>query len=346
MSNPNLQPKRIVRSDGVETTVYVNPNKNRKSNDRVISSTQMASSVTESDNGKSVVDEVIASIKNLKSVSLTYVDYRDSLDDDKDAVSMFLAGDLDGLNERVFGNYDDFDNRMESIVSYANEELREYDMDWNDLDYDEQDEIRFALEEKDDSDVLGQLIRNTGVKLVTYDIESVTDAIEKYCTDDNGNVDDEMVNRLTWGNYDNFDERTAFVKDYMGKLGFDTSSEGFDKSAHSLVANGAYDWHSGVQMGFIFTADIEDVNVGIWSEEQQRTLDEREISFSQNAFFGMIDRFNGSGMLEEFPTGNEVKITATKEKPIQLDSNTGGYGWDEIVGGSTSLNVSLKSEWK
>lgn len=343
----HLQPKQTVRSDGVTTTVYVNPDKGNKDERIAAASNTAPSAVQSQDQGSELAAKIADEIRNgSQTFSLTYVDYRDSFDGNDKIVQAFLTGDLDAISEEIDG-WDDYENRLESVKHYAGDILREYDLEWDDLDPDEQDEIRFAMEEKDDSNAFDQLIKNTSNKVVRYDLESVQDALYNYCADDEGNVDQDKLDHLTWGINNNFDDRVAFVKSYLGNLGFDTESEEFDKQARSLVGNGNYDWHEGVQMGYTFRADITDVNVNEWNSEENRMMTERDIAFKDEAWFGMIDRYNGSGWVENFPVSEKgVTFTASLEKPVQLDSKAGGYGWEEITGGTYGMDPRIDSTWK
>jgi len=348
MSNPNLVPKPITDKNGKSTTVLVNPDKGVS--DATVARVSGASTpvaaaqVAEDTETRAILDAAIEKVKASNGYELTYVDYRSSLADNKEGMNAFLSGDGDALNEHVFEGWDDGDNRYEGVKMAANDVLREHGYDWDDLEPDEQDELREAIEEKDTSDPLKDLLRNTPAQLVKYDIDNAYEAVNEFCKDANGEVDTDKFYNMMDGSNDNFDDRVAFVTDYLDKLGFETTTDDAKAAVNSLVANGNYNWHEGVQMGFTFRTDIDDVHVGEYFDGEEHT--ERDITFTEPVNFGMIDRWNGSGFVEEFtPKRGGVTFTATKEKPVELDG-TGGYGWDNIVGGTYGMNANVKSEWK
>jgi len=346
MSNPNLVPKPITDKNGKNTTVLVNPDKGVNDTTAArVSAASVAPPAAATSDDDTVVNKAIAEIKASKGYELVGVQYDDNFNDNKEVINAFLGGDQDAISDFLIG-IDSSDELMDSVIAVANDVLSKHGMNWNDLDDDEQDEIREEIQDKDTSDIYGGLLRNTSDQLVTYNIENVIDALSKQL-DFNNDDDADKRNFLTDGSQDNFDERVDFVEKYLDSLGFDLSGEDAQNNLRSLVANGNYDWHEGVQMGFTFSAGIQDLNIGEYDVETSTMKEEREITFTNTVNFGMIDRYNGSGWVEEFPVkANGVSFTADKGKPVELDSSTNGYGWGEIVGGVSGMGADVISRWK
>lgn len=95
-----------------------------------------------------------------KSYELVYVDYRDELSDEQ--VAAIVRGDIDSLWESI----DEWENesRWEGARYVIGDTFS--DEEWESLTRDEQEEVRVAIEERDSSDVIGQLIRHTSDPLL------------------------------------------------------------------------------------------------------------------------------------------------------------------------------------
>jgi hypothetical protein len=88
----------------------------------------------------------------------------------KEQMSMILAGQWNDAENDVDENFSD--NAYEEAITTARTEINEaveegrFDREWDELDQDEQDEARHAVEERDDSDPVKDLLRNTPDQLL------------------------------------------------------------------------------------------------------------------------------------------------------------------------------------
>lgn len=122
-----------------------------------------------------LTEEIKAKIIGLldKSYSLRYVDYRESLEENLEAVQKSIhAGDYEAVDEAI----EDYDGDWEAVEEIIKELKREVE---NKLEVSEEDaeafveemkeELREKIEERDTSNPLKDLLRNTGKVVMFYD---------------------------------------------------------------------------------------------------------------------------------------------------------------------------------
>ena len=201
-----------------------------------------------------------------KHYELIYVDYRDVLYDHLDRVQDAIQGNYEPLDELIDDCYWDDSDSLHYILkeSLPQEIKRKY----NELEDDEieelieeyEDDLSEAIHERDESDPLKDLIRNTGEVVFFYDIATETE----------------------WN--DNIDENVKIIKK---ALKIKLKDETYDKVLRSLVINAYY----GGRLVIYFNAKISK-----WMDINNENF---VIEFT-NPVIALIDNENGSGNHEEF----------------------------------------------
>ncbi|MFD0046992.1 hypothetical protein ACFVGV_17560 [Pseudarthrobacter scleromae] len=99
---------------------------------------------------------------------LRFVRYDDRLS--KEQIGMVLSGQWNEAENDVDERFSD--SAYDESVRIVTEELEtavlegRFDREWDELDSDEQDAVCYAIEERDDSDPVKDLLRNTGPQLM------------------------------------------------------------------------------------------------------------------------------------------------------------------------------------
>lgn len=182
-------------------------------------------------------------------------------------------------------------------------------LDDDDVDTDKFDALAEAIREKDDSDPMPQLLRNTPEKLMRLTLEQ---------PGGDGLYD---------GNVDGVDEaREAKIAKILGSKGLDVSTPGAKEAIGDLVADGPQYWHEGVDLDVIYFDDVQGSTI---YNQEDGLVAPRDLTF-QNPHVVLIDRVNGSGHDVQF--AGAATAAATEMNPVKLDaSKMHGY-WDETAG--------------
>jgi hypothetical protein len=332
----NLTPTQIVDKNGKTTTVHKNLDKGASDAVNRVAGVTPSTSSVESSGGP--YEQVLSAInKGDEKFSLAYVNYDDKLMDGQ--IESYLSGTIDDVIEEIDNVFSD--SVYEAAVDIAKEKLAAVDIEWDDLEPEDQDELRFAIMDKDESNPVNDLVRNTPSQLMravlgdnmsgeAVDYAANHDTSDFETGDENTFGGEDFVSTVQWGRNDRASEaRIKVLQDILGDRGFDvTSKEALDNLAE-LVDNGPYDWHEGVSAEIIWYGDISDANVGEWVDGEQK--DERRLEFGDSAHVLLIDKYNGSGHEVEF-SGGGINTTINKDNPAVLDSKAVGYGWDEVAG--------------
>ena len=344
----NLTPVPIVDKNGRSTTVHKNLSADNEAAKRSANVTPPISA-TDVDEAPDVA-KIIESIGD-KKFSLLFVAYDDQLRGDQ--MTKYLSGDTDSLEEEITENFSD-------AVYYAAEEEAKgitsaAGYDWDDLDWEEQQEVRLAIEEKDDSDPIGDLVRNTHSQLMrTRLADNIETAAHDYTnshdttdfeTGGEGVFGDDFISVVRSGHNDRSSEaRVLVLQELLGDRGFDVTSDEAVANLQELVENGPFDWHEGVTPEIIWYGDISSANVGEYIDGEQKT--ERRLDFGDEAHVLLIDRYNGSGH-EVSLKGGAINATVSTDNPVILDSDSSnGYGWDEVAGvHKPAYKNDIDSEW-
>lgn len=322
MSRDHLVEKKTVRSDGVLTTVHVNPDKGAASPNaermaNVPSAPSVAGFPVQQSEELQAYNEAVKSMKEriiAEKPQLIYIDRGDSIDS-KSALDGYLRGDYEGIDELL----DEWvsESAHEGARSYLREICQEFDMDVNDLDVEDEDELMNTLHENDSSDVLKDLLRNTNNQLMEYSFGGFMDMAD--------DLDTEY-------DLDTHEGRVGALSDILRPLGVDVDSEEGKKAIDSIVGNNGY-WHEGVRVSAIFYGDVTDFNTYNYDKETGESYDARKVTFSGKAQVGILDPWNGAGWIDEVPLREEgLQFTATADKPVHIDGQNGGYGWDDVAG--------------
>lgn len=263
-------------------------------------------------------------------VLLRFVDYDDKLT--KDQMGMILSGDWNDAENDVEDRFSD--SAYDEAVKVATEELEtavqegRFDREWDELDSDEQDEARYAVEARDDSDPVKDLLRNTTPQLLRTSLGQPSERLPEP--------------RFASGHHlDNggFQARKKVIADLLKESGADTSAEGVDEALGELIDNGPWDWHEGVQLDVIFYADIADAVPATRFDTDPDAGKEKVLEFARPHIL-LIDKWNGSGhdvvvpaplkrtLAKPAEDGSEVPRTGR----VYLDDSGDGYSWDDVCG--------------
>jgi hypothetical protein len=242
--------------------------------------------------------------------TLWYPSYDDELSDDQ------VLAIFDGKWEKVEGDFDDWllDSKWDACKYIIDDILGKedsallQDTEWF-------DELRFAIEERDDSFPLKTLAGSTS-KLMRYDLEV---GFGDCCFQDD----------------DDFEADVKAVAEAVG-LDFDGYEAHRDQIAAMLrEANGGH-------LYVIWHDDVEDVVMGICNKEWGNDLAPSTITW-ENPHLIVLDTLNGSGYASDDP----LPITITKpfdREMFRLDAaRTGrGYTWTDTTGGVTESAYECK----
>jgi hypothetical protein len=266
---------------------------------------------------------------NTAPVSLRFVDYDDRLTAEQ--MNMILAGAWTDAENDVDENFSD--NAFEEATRIAETEINaafeggRYDREWDELESDEQDTARYAVEERDDSDPVKDLLRNTPDQLMRTSLGTPESLLKDRWA--------AAGSRLDGGG---FEARQKAVSDLLAASGMDTSAEGVQDEIAALVNEGPYDWHEGVQLDVIWYGGVEDA-VPTPRFESPETEGQKVLEFAKPHVL-LIDKWNGSGHEVVIPAPLKRTLTRVgyddQEAPqtgrAYLDSDAGGYGWDAVAG--------------
>lgn len=239
-----------------------------------------------------VRDELLKRIDG-KTYPLVYVDYRDELSDK--SVAAIVKGDYETLDEENWEwESDSRDESAKTIIEELFQEIDDLEFDFDEFfGTEEYDEVRFAVEDRDDSEPYKQLCRNTGNTLLR--IEAIGE--------DNG-----------WA----FQEVTpAQILDQIG----------FERSEHNVKAIDKclleVSPEFGVTMGYwVIGADIEVLyNLPVREGDYEVEI--------VNPFLFLGNPFSGRGWITEVALEGIVTV---QRSDLRSDKDAFGYSVQEIFG--------------
>jgi hypothetical protein len=257
---------------------------------------------------QAVFDRALAALP--EKCDLVYINYDDKLTDEQ--LRSLLAGNP--LYEDNFFSQWESDCRYQSAVEIIEENVLSEDvlrLEGADM----VDELRFALEERDESDPLRDLLGNTPQKWFRYylDVDLPASLFEDE-TDINGYVDD-VFNAVPI-------ERTPVLETRIREMIENASYGGglylyWHGDAEPLVS-AAQRWNG-------------------WSDHQDPTPLTLTVV---NADLLVLDRLNGSGADCDLPLGTTITVAYDPEN-LHLDSGNGSWS-DWICGGlSATVNADV-----
>ena len=263
-------------------------------------------------------------------VSLRFVNYDDQLT--KDQMSMILEGNWNDaendVDEVFLENATDEAERIAKEEINAAYEAGTFDREWDDLDEDEKAEARYAVEARDDSDPVKDLLRTTPNQLLRTSLGNPLDLLSGAEGVYGERLDD-----------DGFEARHNAVEGLLKEAGVDTSAEGVTAAIEELVTEGPYNWHSGVQLDVIFYGPIEDAVPAPRSETDCPETASKVLEFARPHLL-LIDKYNGSGYDTVLPASLKRTLVRPGEDGsgvsqtgrVYLDDAAGGYSWDDVCG--------------
>lgn len=227
---------------------------------------------------------------------LVYIDRGDSLADEQ--IRNLFAGEMDVLDEHW-----ESENRWHGVKhvleNLLDAEAREFLEEHGTLD-----QVREAIEERDHSDPIGDLMRTTGPKLMRYQLDAEAAGEPWRLSEDEAN-------------------------DAARRLGDDAGID-FEKNADALqelVAHASY----GGNTYLLWHGDITPMYDAVCKVRHNETAPEITIQWVDPELL-VLDTWNGSGY--------SVRVRGTVSLPFEPDRlsldmarGAGGYSWTDVVGG-------------
>jgi hypothetical protein len=275
---------------------------------------------TETSEANAIVAEIVANT-NAWEYDLIYVAYDDQLTEAQ--MNDYLAGDFQAVEESVDDAF--LEHRYERLDELAQEACDKHDVDFNFLSDEDQERIKEAIAEKDSSDPVADLARNTHAQLMRAPLAA---DIYHLLTEDEKNT-------LAYPSNDGYEEQQAGRATVLARIleqsDVDVADPTVKEAIDDLVQNGPDTWHEGVSLDVIWYGDVKDAAAASWSNNLPVAVDGRNLHFT-GARIVLLDSWNGSGMDVELPGALNVRVTP--EQPAVLDSSpaTNGYGWDDVAG--------------
>lgn len=197
---------------------------------------------------------------------LYYVDYRDSLDEHLETFQECIdSGNKDALYEKVDEWYSDDFEALESVENELKSDLaHKYDLEEDEVDelvQEHEDFIRETIRERDDSDVLKDLLRNTSKQVFRYDLGY--------------EISDTSFMPLA--------ERRALLRDIKRIIGIPYKNKQWDNTLDMMIMQASY----GGNLCIFFRDNVEDY---LAVEEDVKFLE-----FSGEVHVAIVDSYNGSG---------------------------------------------------
>lgn len=263
-----------------------------------------------------------------EKTDLCYIAYDDQLSDEQ--IGMVLAGNGDGAYDDYLEGAEDYhhDRAREEFIGAFNEanEKGLTDIDWSELSQEEEDDFKNLMLERDRSDPIADLTQNTRPQLMRTRLSTpgndpaLGEAWSGHAL--YGSEETDATRALV-------QTRRNIVGAALTKHGIDVTTPENQDAIKSLVEEGPYNWHEGVDLDVIFQADVSDVAV--------HPDGPSKLSFA-NPHVLLIDRVNGSGYDAQFTGSIDKELPAAEEAEdsesrVYLDKGgVNGYGWDEVAG--------------
>lgn len=250
-----------------------------------------------------------------KIISLTYVDYRESFDDNEDVIQKAIS---EGEDYHIYDKIDEwYDDQKHETIRGIKKEIRkriqsEYNLKKHEaksvIEYYD-DEINNLIYEKDDSTTMQDLLRNTGTIVAHYDTgyEMESDSWQ-------------------WSK-----EKIESEVNTIKALLHISESTKYDDALFQMIAQATYG-------GSLLIYFEMDVNKFLSVKEEQKTI------VFNNSMIGVIDHNNGSGDVLEIPIEETLKLPYN-HKNVFLEKSI-KYNWTySIAGMSTDWARSTKVEF-
>lgn len=265
------------------------------------------------------------------NVTLTYVDYRDNLNDNLDKLQEAISkNDMLDL-ENWLTDYCFDDSRFYAIGDYTerfkkdvlndieciDEDDEQYELAEQIRDYleesDFEEQFQDYLYENDDSDALNDMLRNTSELGVFYDLSEWFD--ESWCM--------------------NEDELREYLDRLYGLLHLQKNDEN-DKHLKTLMYNASGGGYLRIYFNIKFEEMISgDKNGCKFGRSEDDEYDFGHIHFNGTFMVGIINPYEGSGMVEDIPLDMSLKFVRDNLKI----SKTEKYSYEKVFGAYSDYNV-------
>lgn len=238
-----------------------------------------------------------------KFISLIYVDYMDSLDEQPKILQKCIHdGNIDAIYEQLDDWY--YDSELESVNSYKKELKKDickkYSCSEEEADAfleDYEDEIREAIYERCNDDTVKDLLRNTRKPICHYDTGY-------------------SIDTETW----NFTEAQVRLERIKIKKHLGITSSKFDFALDMMIMQ-----CNGGQLLIYFKADIED----FCKNESEELI--KSICFS-DAYIGIVDHAQGGGDVMDGCLKRENILLPFKKENVFLEKSI-DYNWTYSIAG-------------
>jgi hypothetical protein len=243
------------------------------------------------------------------------------------------------VEESVSDSFDD--QRYDSANRFAQEAAEQVGLDWDDLSGDDQDSIKEAIYDKDESDPVRALLRNTGSQLIRASLAKPSELLVR-----SEGMDDPAFGQHSLNSADprGRQARIDAVNSALSSAGADIADAETAEAVEELIDNGPWDWHEGVTLDVIFYTPIGDASAAPQSDTDAPGSIGRDIVLT-GARVVLLDPWNGSGHDVAIP--GKLTTRVTPGNPATLDSEAAGYGWDHVAGVVKSAYApeSVNSTW-
>lgn len=290
---------------------------------------------------RELTDAFTTKLKNrVGGVDLAFVDYNDSLRDDQ--VDTYLAGGSDELREELI-DFDSYGEQMhDRAIEIAKETCQDLGVEWESLDFSDQDELRMVVSEHDESDVVGDLVKNSRTQLMRQMLVGESDFLpsgksgrsleEKYwdsmkilaqasCFTGSSERPENVIKARV--------ELTEKALRDKGIISGPLDEANREKLTEAFE-NGPEWLHEAVSVDAIWNGDIREVNLPTDAPDRDQDEVLREVEAPTGLNIVVLDRENGSGW--EAKLDVPMRMRLTRDNPAHTDSAGPGYGWDEVVG--------------
>lgn len=249
-----------------------------------------------------------------QTFELGYVDYRDDLPDD------YVSAELSGHYETMDEMYEVFSDAVlevesEALTFHTEWELEKHGIDPEEAEQDDWhmlDDLRAALQESPGAvTYLDQLRDRATPRLMRVQL-----------------LDGEQLQDGFDDAYHDYDAKHEALTQRFIELGLDVDSKVNKEALFDIVYNGMEFWHEGVSLDVIWHGHYQLVTPG---------RNEKHVTFV-DPHLVLIDPWHGSGFDAQVEGNITVTIDPAGENELPhnrrafLDSDAGGYGWDEIAG--------------
>lgn len=252
--------------------------------------------ISKDDLVQAAVDLVISRLD--EKYELVHVDYRDSLSDEQ--IQHLFAEETDW--DKVLDPDWEAENRSQGVKAVLENLLDDDARDFLDEHGDAAEQVRYAIEERDESDPVGDLMRNTDNKLFRYRLDGEADG-------------------FPWGRSEEQNEKAA--RSLAASAGVDFTQN--VKAFRELVWNASY----GSGLYVLWRGPIEPVYEAVCKVRHHDPAPEFPVQWTDPELL-VLDRLNGSGYA--VPVKGTVRVTFDPDR-LHLDAQRlkGGYSWSDVV---------------